>query len=420
MRFGMRGLSCAAIATVLVLGASQTALAASGGRDATFGGDGLASVNATSGSEEGYSVAVRNNKIVVAGYGRGASSNDVVIARFDMNGNPDSTFGGGDGVFTADLGGNDEVDNGLAILADNSIVASGYSSLGGSHYRMFVLKLTPAGEPDSTFGQSHGVFASDFGYAYGTAGYDMKVLGNGKIVVGGSVYPGASDAQMAMFRFTANGKPDTTFGGGDGLVTLDFGTGYDEAWQITPAANGTVLVGGWIQVNGGTYDVGVARFTSAGRLDTTFGNHGSVEYNPTPGSDYVESMVVYSKRIVILLDTFDTSKAGIMRLMLNGKKDTGFGGGDGLLFRTFSGASELHNLKIDSAGRVVLAGAGGDALYVARLKSNYAIDKGFGNGGHQTAAESSHGFGLAFQPDGKILLGGRDSSFNIGVARFLP
>jgi uncharacterized delta-60 repeat protein len=420
MRFGRLGLSCAALVAAFVLGASQTALAASGGRDTSFGGDGLASLNGASANEDGYAVAVRNNKIVVAGYGNTGPSTDVEIARFDMSGNPDTSFGGGDGVVTVDLGGDDQVDNGLAILSDDSIVASGYSSTGAGHYKMFVLKLTPTGDPDSTFGTSHGVFVSDFGYAFGADGYDMKVVGSGKIVVAGSVYPTQTDAQMAVFQFTSKGKLDSSYGGGDGFVTKNFGSGYDEAWQITPVANGKVVVGGWIQTGASTYDVGLARFTSGGVLDATFGNHGTAEYNPTSGSDYVESMVVHNKRIVILLNSFGTSKAGFMRLTLNGKKDTSFGGGDALLFRTFSGASELHNIKFDSSGRLVVAGVGGNALYVARLKSTYAIDSSFGNSGHQTAAEASQGFGLAIQPDGKILLGGNDSSSNIAVARFLP
>jgi uncharacterized delta-60 repeat protein len=257
--------------------------------------------------------------------------------------------------------------------------------------------------PDSGFGASNGVFISDYGFL-GANGYDLKVLSSGKIVVAGSVYQAAGDGELALFRFSAKGKPDATFGGGDGLATLDMGPGLDEAWQLSPVADGKLLVGGWRQVGTSSiYDVALARFTGAGALDTTFGNGGSVHYGPTAGSDYVQSMIVTGNKIVVMLNS-NGSKAGIMRLKLNGKKDTTFGGGDGLLFRNITGASEFHNMAVDSKGRFLLAGLGGSSIFVARLKSTYAIDTSFGSGGKRQSRTRT---GSVFHADGVRLSGMR-------------
>src|SRR5262249_49796497 len=78
-------------------------------------------------------------------------------------------------------------------------------------------------------------------------------------------------------RYTRGGKPDTTFGGGDGIVRLDFLGGYDDAWGINRMANGKYVVAGYAENPQGTFDhVAVARFLPTGDLDDTFSADGKV------------------------------------------------------------------------------------------------------------------------------------------------
>jgi hypothetical protein len=74
----------------------------SGDLDLSFGGgDGMVTTDLSS-QDEAYAVGVQSDgKIVVAGYSNG----DFVVLRYTSEGVLDTDFGGGDGIFTSELGG---------------------------------------------------------------------------------------------------------------------------------------------------------------------------------------------------------------------------------------------------------------------------------------------------------------------------
>src|SRR5439155_21189124 len=73
---------------------------------------------------------------------------------------------------------------------------------------------------------------------------DVAILGDGKIVVAGTVsstnYPGGDNFLLA--RYTANGKLDSTFGSG-GIVATDFG-GADHGAGLVLQGDGKLVVAG--------------------------------------------------------------------------------------------------------------------------------------------------------------------------------
>jgi uncharacterized delta-60 repeat protein len=278
---------------------TQAVLAASGDRDSSFGGgDGIATLAPPgTSSSNAHSVAMRGNKIVVAGSSN-AVSTDIVIARFDGSGNPDPSFSG-DGSVQLDIGGrSDTVDNGLAVLGDGSILVAG-SSRGttSADYSIVLAKYNSNGTPSSTFGGGDGVVNSKFGFASALA-YDLVVLPDGTFVIAGSVYPADDEGDILLMRFKANGNVDKTFGGGDGKVVVDLGPGYDEAWRIARTGDGKFVVGGWYETDvNAEFDMMFARFTASGALDTTFGLEGSVAYDTGDDDDYVLGMAISGNKI---------------------------------------------------------------------------------------------------------------------------
>ena len=85
---------------------------------------------------------------------------------------------------------------------------------------------------------------------------------------------GAGSEVFAVTRYNADGSLDTTFANG-GIADTSFG-GDDQAAAVTLLANGDILVAGTSTtiVNGQTTgsQFALAEYTSAGVLDTTFGN----------------------------------------------------------------------------------------------------------------------------------------------------
>ncbi|NJO80827.1 MAG: hypothetical protein HC827_21540 [Cyanobacteria bacterium RM1_2_2] len=70
------------------------------------------------------------------------------------------------------------------------------------------------------------------------------------------------------------GALDTTFSG-DGIVTLDFNGGFDEARSVVVQPDGKIVVAGYAD-NGSNFDFALTRYNPNGTLDTSFGSGGRV------------------------------------------------------------------------------------------------------------------------------------------------
>ena len=131
------------------------------------------------------------------------------------------------------------------------------------------------GDLDTTFGNA-GKQTLDLGRT-GTSDIDfggaetmsaMVAQPDGKLVLVGST-PGSGGGDFAIARLNADGTPDSTFSG-DGRQTVDFG-GADIANAVAIQPDGKIVIAGQ---GGGGNDMAVARLTSTGGLDTSFGSRG--------------------------------------------------------------------------------------------------------------------------------------------------
>src|SRR5262249_14014034 len=92
----------------------------------------------------------------------------------------------------------------------------------------------------------------------------------GKIVAAGQTNPGSGYDDFALARYTTSGSLDTTFGSG-GKVTTDFAGNYDQAYGVAIQSDGKIVAAGR-----GGFDFTLARYNSDGGLDTGFGSGGKV------------------------------------------------------------------------------------------------------------------------------------------------
>lgn len=72
----------------------------------------------------------------------------------------------------------------------------------------------------------------------------MAVQPDGKIVTVGDGYFDETSGDFVVVRHNPDGSPDTTFGGGDGIVTTDFDVNNDEARAVALQPDGKIVVVG--------------------------------------------------------------------------------------------------------------------------------------------------------------------------------
>ena len=222
--------------------------------DSSFGGDGRVFTDFGS-PDEAQDVAVQpDGKIVAAG----TTGGSVAVARYNADGSPDTSFGGGDGQVSNDPapGLPEEGGDGrtLALQPDGKIVVGG--EVGTTRFDFVLLRYTANGTLDTSF-SGDGIERTDFG-AYKSV-EELAVQSDGRIVAAG-----ASDGRVALARYTTSGALDPSFDG-DGKV-LNSNSGAADM-RLQPAD-------GRIVVAGGNGDFKVQRYNPDGSLDSGFGTGG--------------------------------------------------------------------------------------------------------------------------------------------------
>jgi uncharacterized delta-60 repeat protein len=155
-------------------GAIVARLRASGALDPDFDGDGRLMFGTGSVS----AVLVQpDRRIVVAGNANGSQL--MTVTRLMPNGSPDATFDG-DGTATIDVGPSSDFANDAVLQPDGKIVVAGYK--GAVDSPTAVARLNANGSPDTTFGIA-GKVTIDFGAA--TFGHAVALQPNGRILVAG-------------------------------------------------------------------------------------------------------------------------------------------------------------------------------------------------------------------------------------------
>ena len=187
--------------------------------------------------------------------------------------------------------------------------------------QIILLRLTPTGVPDPTFGQiTNGVGSGSQTtkiVGFDDRAYALGLQPDGKIVVAGTSADVSLNYAMAVVRYTVNGVVDTTFGGYQfgsssvvspgpygpvnlaGMVrlyvlnTVNSNCPYSvaNALRMQPAPGNEIVIAGYnsYNISSNRFTMVVARILSSGKLDLTFNPTGipqgySPSYNPVPSS----------------------------------------------------------------------------------------------------------------------------------------
>ena len=217
-----------------------------------------------------------DGKIVVAGQAAFFSiSRDGFVARYNSNGTLDGGFGvvppngtqGGTMRINFDTS---DTLNAVALQADGKVVVAGSADSGtDSGTSDFVLaRLTTSGQLDSSFDGDGKVFTNFENNAFDAAD-ELVIQPDGKIIAAGTTNVNGED--YAASRYHPDGSRDASFGGGDGLVNVDFFGGQDHCHALALQPNGKILLGGIFGQPPNVGGDGVAKLNADGTLDVTFG-----------------------------------------------------------------------------------------------------------------------------------------------------
>jgi uncharacterized delta-60 repeat protein len=199
-------------------------------------------------------------KIVAAAEASINGQSAPAVARYNLDGSLDTSFGSGGEVVT-NLG-SDVTMQAMAIEPNGEIVLAGENlTATGSGSGQAVVRYDLSGNLDTTFGNGGVAINSALGIAHA-----VIVQPDGKIVTGGL---SASGGHWSLERLNSDGSLDTTFGTG-GDVISPFG---GNIWALGLQTNGRIVASG---NNGSSAGFGVARFNPDGSVDTTFGTGGEV------------------------------------------------------------------------------------------------------------------------------------------------
>ncbi|MET7390600.1 Ig-like domain repeat protein [Streptomyces sp. NPDC005529] len=398
--------------------------AAAGDLDQTFGDHGKVTVDLGGVSDFDTATAMvlqPDGKIVTAGYA-GINSSDTVVARFNPDGSPDTTFSG-DGRAVVDLSGSgsDDVAYAVALQPDGKIVTAGQARA-GSRFNTVVARFNTDGSLDTTFSGDGSSDVDVSGTGKDDVAYAVALQPDGKIVTAGDAVVNSTTSDTALARFNADGSPDTTFSDdGHTLVDLTEANNSDMAYGVAIQSDGRIVTAGKAQSPSGDRTA-LARFTADGSLDTTFSDDGHTVAGLTgTSSDWAHAVALRPDGKIVTAGeaTFDADQEGqrtaVAQFNTDGSPDTTFSEDGNTVVALAGGGGDLATaLALEPDGKIVTAGAAvltNTHTAVARFNADGSPDTTFSDEGHAIVSlagddQSDSAYAVALQPDGKIVTAG--------------
>ncbi|MBC7644294.1 MAG: hypothetical protein H7123_04150, partial [Thermoleophilia bacterium] len=291
---------------------------------------------------------------------------DFGIERFLTNGTPDATFGTS-GVSVIPVGTGQDWAHGVQIRPDGRIVVTGESVATAGAWDFSAIQLLADGTLDTSFGTAGKTIVDS-----GSGGWDFALTSvlqtDGKILLAGGC--DLTTYKVCIARFTSTGALDTSYGTSGWLFLAPGSTDFAE--EITVQPDGSALFAG-IAYNGTNYDGIVAHVSTLGVLDASFGTAGYAKAPAGTATSYYSLQRLGDGRIIVagVATVAGVSRSLTTRFESNGTLDTSYAG-IGTDYRSFGTAgSSFLKVLLDADGSVVLAGNARNATDTDYMATRY-------------------------------------------------
>ncbi len=247
------------------------------------------------GSDNPHAVIIQpDGKIVVAGgAATPGSANSDALVRYNADGTLDTSFGQGGILTEAFVPGVSQYFSDVALESVNGtteLVAAGYASTSPQSTSV-VARFNLDGSLDTSFGSGGSVVMESV--APGFAGIFLAIQPDGKIVNGGLFRNAQGVKDYAIARLNIDGSLDPAFGpdGPTPGVSVLAGTDNISPWRVALQPDGKIIAEG-IQGGSGGYPIVLARVSGTdGSLDPNFGTGGLVKVS-LPGAANAKGLAI--------------------------------------------------------------------------------------------------------------------------------
>ena len=225
-----------------------------------------------------------SGKIIVVGLVQdGASEVGIGVVRLNANGVADTSFGNnGTGQITKFLDATTKI-LGIVMQADDRFIVYGNTAVGAGG--MFAMRFLADGSAADPSWGSSGLAVIDFPGLH-VVNSSAALNSAGQLYLAGyTLAVGSSNGDFAVAKLTTSGALDTTFG--RKTVAFDMGGNLvDQANAVALQDDGKLLLAGEAEVSGNTTVFALARLDpDTGALDSSFGNQAAgLSIAPIPGS----------------------------------------------------------------------------------------------------------------------------------------
>lgn len=360
--------------------------------DPDFGGTGLVLTDFTGGEDAAEAVAIApGGGVLAAGFGELGDPErpqeaGFAFARHLGTGAPDPTFSG-DGRALADFGYVNQGAEAVAVgTAGDAVAAGTITTFDGTTSSMGVVRMLPNGTPDPGFGEGGLVVLHPGTLCTVT---DVAIDGRGRTVVLGAA-SSSRGFRPLVIRLRADGTLDPTFGGG-GMSR--FGKPFADLYDsLAIDGRGRLLLGGRAPRRTAAPGPGVRRMTASGELDAGYGKDGIAR--PLGGGDAELADIALDGSRVVAASTCACEGGrdddiALARLTSGGRRDRSFGDGGRTVIGFGTRDAEASSIAVDPEGRTVAGGSvriGGDESWaLARVGPAGDPDSSFGRGGRISA-----------------------------------
>jgi len=391
-----------------------------GDLDTSFNTTGKVITDFSAGSEGATGVAIQaDGKIVAVGYNAQGTVYTYAIARYNVNGALDTTFGVTGKIITDFAPGYDFAAT-VAIQPDGKIVAAGNKATGNT-YDNSLVRYNTNGSLDTSFGNG-GKVSNSVGFT--DAGIvSIKIQPDGKIVAAGIASDMNFGRDFGVTRYNSDGSLDLTFGTG-GKVLIDFALSSDFPYALALQADGKIVVGGMTGLNS-VNDFGMVRLDTLGAVDISFGTNGIVVTDFGKPDEWATGMVIQPDgKIVMCGNSGSPYKFAMARYNDDGALDTTFNS-TGTVLTAITTHDDANAIALQTDGKIVLSGVSWNGtnrdFSIVRYNTDGSLDSTFsGNGSTVTdfGNNTEKATGVAIQTDGKIVAVGNTGN-DFAMARYI-
>lgn len=287
----------------------------SGILDASFGTNGtvktnLGGIDATRGMK-----LQSDGKILIVGTSSKKNNGDgdvydKAVIRYNSDGSLDTSFNSTGIVFTSFESGKDDGGYAINIQSDGKIIVNGASENPQGYDNIALVRYNTDGSIDSSFGTNGTTFTN---YADDDASFTSLIQKDGKIIIAGySTNMTTFKRDFILVRYNNDGLLDNTFGT-NGICTTDLNNNSsDFGFSLAFQSDNKILLAGYTEKSGGTYDSAIARYTIDGNLGIDDFENKSEKYSIFPNP--------FSESISVISHNSNNQKADIGIYSMDSKK----------------------------------------------------------------------------------------------------